>query len=70
MFKNAAELVAILNASLQQEAMVTNQYNGKSVVGENILVPAMIAFVEAMAGMIFLTTPCVSDQVTPSILNS
>ena len=32
--------------------------------------PAMIAFVDAMAGMMFFTTPCVSDQVTPSILNS
>ena len=30
----------------------------------------MIAFVDAMAGMMFFTTPCVSDQVTPSILNS
>ena len=30
----------------------------------------MIAFVEAMAGITFLTTPWVSDQVTPSILNS
>ena len=35
-----------------------------------ILVPAMMALVEAIAGMMFLTTPCVSDQVTPSILNS
>ena len=30
----------------------------------------MIAFVDAMAGMMFLTTPCVRDHVTPSILNS
>ena len=30
----------------------------------------MIAFVEAIAGMMFFTTPCVRDQVTPSILNS
>jgi hypothetical protein len=70
LFKNAAELVAILNASLQQEAIETNQYHGKSVADKSVLVPAMMAFVEAMAGMIFLTTPCVSDQVTPSILNS
>ena len=34
------------------------------------IVPAMMALVEAMAGMIFLTTPWVNDQVTPSILNS
>jgi hypothetical protein len=32
--------------------------------------PAIIAFVEAMAGMIFFTTPWVSDHDTPSILNS
>ena len=32
--------------------------------------PAMIAFVEAIAGMMFLTTPCVNEYVTPSILNS
>lgn len=32
--------------------------------------PAMIAFVDAIAGMMFLTTPWVSDHVTPSILNS
>lgn len=30
----------------------------------------MIAFVLAIAGMMFFTTPCVSAQVTPSILNS
>jgi hypothetical protein len=30
----------------------------------------MIAFVLAIAGMMFLTTPCVKVQVTPSILNS
>lgn len=30
----------------------------------------MMAFVDAMAGMMFLTTPCVRDHVTPSILNS
>src|SRR5260221_289918 len=30
----------------------------------------MIAFVDAMAGMMFFTTPCVDDHVTPSILNS
>ena len=30
----------------------------------------MMAFVEAIAGIMFLTTPWVSDHVTPSILNS
>jgi hypothetical protein len=30
----------------------------------------MMAFVDAMAGIMFFTTPCVRDQVTPSILNS
>ena len=30
----------------------------------------MIALVLAIAGMMFLTTPCVNAQVTPSILNS
>lgn len=30
--------------------------------------PAMIAFVLAIAGMIFLTTPWVKLQVTPSML--
>jgi hypothetical protein len=29
----------------------------------------MMAFVLAMAGMMFFTTPCVSAHVTPSILN-
>lgn len=29
----------------------------------------MMAFVDAMAGMIFFTTPCVKDQFTPSMLN-
>jgi len=40
--------------------------------GRNFTVnkPAIMALVDAMAGMIFLTTPWVSDQVTPSILNS
>lgn len=33
-------------------------------------VPAIMALVDAMAGMMFLTTPWVSDQLTPSILNS
>lgn len=33
-------------------------------------IPAMIALVDAMAGMMFFTTPCVRDHVTPSILNS
>ncbi len=32
--------------------------------------PEMIAFVDAIAGMMFFTTPCVNDHVTPSILNS
>ena len=30
----------------------------------------MMAFVDAIAGMMFFTTPCVRDHVTPSILNS
>ena len=33
-------------------------------------IPAMIALVDAIAGIMFLTTPCVRDHVTPSILNS
>ena len=32
--------------------------------------PAMMALVEAIAGMMFLTTPCVREYVTPIILNS
>jgi hypothetical protein len=32
--------------------------------------PAMMALVEAIAGMMFLTTPCVREYVTPVILNS
>lgn len=31
---------------------------------------AMIAFVEAIAGMMFFTTPCVMEYVTPGILYS
>ena len=30
----------------------------------------MMALVEAIAGMMFLTTPCVREYVTPIILNS
>src|SRR6266540_1227030 len=30
----------------------------------------MTAFVDAIAGIMFFTTPCVNDHVTPSILNS
>ena len=37
---------------------------------ERTYIPAMIALVEAIAGMIFFTTPCVNDHVMPSILNS
>jgi len=33
-------------------------------------VPAMMALVEAIAGIMFFTTPWVNDHVTPSILNS
>lgn len=33
-------------------------------------IPEMMALVDAMAGMMFFTTPCVSDHVTPSMLNS
>lgn len=32
--------------------------------------PAMIAFVDAIAGIMFFTTPWVKDHVTPSMLNS
>lgn len=30
---------------------------------------AMMAFVLAIAGMMFLTTPCVREYVTPEMLN-
>jgi hypothetical protein len=39
---------------------------GKS--SNKLSLPEMIALVEAMAGMILLTTPCVKLQVTPSML--
>jgi len=49
--RHGADVVAILNASLQQAA-------------------AMMAFVEAMAGMMFLMVPWVSEYVTPGMSNS
>jgi hypothetical protein len=55
LFRYAAELVAILNASLQHDALkeISNIKGCYVTIG----VPAMIAFVEAMAGIMFLTTP-------------
>jgi hypothetical protein len=44
-----------------------NIMDAKSMDGNR---PAIMAFVDAIAGMIFLTTPCVDVHVTPSILNS
>ena len=62
-----------MRASVQQDAEGgerPHELIGNKVKQEESISPAMIAFVDAMAGMIFFTTPCVDDHVTPSILNS
>ncbi len=59
-------MVESLNASLQHDADDMHSAD----VPDGDLLPAMIALVLAIAGMMCLTTPCVNAQVTPSILNS
>lgn len=68
-----AELVTSLNASAQHVAgkgrdggRVSAPPSLSSGTGKDA--PAMMALVLAMAGMMFLTTPCVRLHVTPSML--
>jgi len=58
--------VASLKASLQHDANISLVPGLKGMSS----LPAMMAFVDAIAGITFLTTPWVNCQVTPSILNS
>lgn len=67
-------LVAILKASLQHAAA---EPGAKFSLLHSLLShrrpgdrnpPAMMAFVEAIAGMMRFTTPCVNCHVTPEIL--
>ena len=68
MSRDGAATVANLNASLQHDAESSAGWIYSHKVKTDS--PAIMAFVLAMAGMIFLTTPWVNAHVTPSILNS
>lgn len=64
--------MAILKASLQQaavrEQVEVSHGSAQAREKQKDRAPEMMALVEAMAGMMRLTTPCVRLQVTPSML--